>query len=329
MKKQLITVVLLVLALSLFWQCAKEKPEGLTKQMTQEIALLPANAAGVGFVNLAQIRKSEFYSMLSDSGRHNPFINPEYKDFVNATGLDLRRDINEIYFSMMPDTMAETPEVLAVILGKYNVKEITNYIAQKDTTNQIGEEQYKDYNLYTVRHGNMVFSFADDTHLVGGTETLVKKWLDEYSSPDKPANVAPEMTKRINLLRYKTGVWFTLDAQQFVNKFTEKLHSASSRMNLDALDAVKSVNFSMQFSNEMKFSGMSDFENEQKAKLFREAVKGFIATAKLTLSNDRDAIDVLNKIKVNEKGKELEMNFSMTKQDLEKLQQHRKQFVMN
>jgi hypothetical protein len=78
----------------------------------------------------------------------------------------------------------------------------------------------------------------------------------------------------------------------------------------------------------MKFHALGQFEDAEKAGLFRDAMKGFVATAKLSMSEDRDAIDILNKIKIDTKKDEVVIQFKMSQEDIDKLKEKRKAWAI-
>ena len=88
------------------------------------------------------------------------------------------------------------------------------------------------------------------------------------------------------------------------------------------------MNASIKFDEKLTFHGMSQFSDKEKAQLFHDALKGFIATAKLSMSKDRKAVDVLNKIQTDIKGKEIIIEFEMSKEDIDRLKKGNKQLAL-
>ena len=101
MKKIIVSMVLLLAAIMFVWQCDTAKKESLPKSMAEELALLPESAAGVGHINIQNLRESPFYQLMQDNLSRTPFHSREYQEFMEATGLDLGKDIQEIYFIKM------------------------------------------------------------------------------------------------------------------------------------------------------------------------------------------------------------------------------------
>jgi hypothetical protein len=131
------------------------------------------------------------------------------------------------------------------------------------------------------------------------------------------------MLERINSLKYKNDAWFTLNTEPMIGEMLDKMNKSSEGERLAGLKSVKNLNFSMKVNDELIFSGVGNFSDNEKAKLFHDALKGFVATAKLSLSEDRDAVDVLNKIDIDTRGDQVLVNFKMSKDDVEKLMEKR------
>jgi hypothetical protein len=69
--------------------------------------------------------------------------------------------------------------------------------------------------------------------------------------------------------------------------------------------------------------GSGRFDNADNALLVRDAVKGALATLKLSFSGDRDAVDVVNKIDISTDQREVHMKAVFTRDDLQRIIKHR------
>ena len=130
--KKIIGSFLLLTVMLFIWYCDTTKKESLSKSMAEELALLPESAAGVGHINIQNLRESPFYQLMQDNLSRTPFHSREYQEFMEATGLDLGKDIQEIYFSVSPKKEDEKAEFLAVIKGSFDPAKIMNFISGKE-----------------------------------------------------------------------------------------------------------------------------------------------------------------------------------------------------
>jgi hypothetical protein len=327
MKKIIVLSLLLPAVLMFIWQCSTERKEPLSKSMTEELALLPQSSAGTGYINIQNLRESSFYEMMQHDLSRSPFHSQEYQEFMDATGLDLRKDIQEIYFCVSPKKGDEKAEFLAVIKGSFDPEKIMNYIAKEEVSKEIVEEDYHGQPFYQLNKKQLAFTFLEKSRLIFGKAEMVRGWLDENSA-GKKTSLSAELEKQINSLKYKSGAWFTLDAKMLAETLSEEIDRHAEGRHLAAMEALQDFNFSLKADKELWFSGIGNFSDNEKANLFNDALKGLIAAAKLSVSDDRQAVDVLNKIAIKVKGNSILLDFKMDKEDVERLRAHRDKIAL-
>ena len=325
--KKFIKVSLVLSLILCIWQCDTARKESLSKSMTEELALLPESAAGVGHINIQNLRESPFYQLMQDNLSRTPFHSREYQEFMEATGLDLGKDIQEIYFSVSPKKEDEKAEFLAVIRGNFDPAKIMTFISEKEEYSELVQENYQGQPFYRLDKEQLAFTFLETSRLIIGKDEMVRTWLYENSAGKKVA-LSADLEKRIRALKYKSGAWFTLDAKLLAETFSEKLDRHAESHSLPTLDALQDFNFSMKADKKLWFSGIGNFSDHDKAKLFQDALKGLMAAAKLSVSEDRQAVDVLNKIGIKVKGKSVLLDFQLDKEDIDRLQAHRDKIAL-
>ncbi|MEJ2050433.1 MAG: hypothetical protein P8Y60_11475, partial [Calditrichota bacterium] len=282
----------------------------------------PDSSMGIGYINIGAMQESPFFSMMEKDWHKGPMHSEEYQEFMDATGLDLRKDINQVYFDLVPGTDGEKPEFITLVMGKFDPKKITDYLMSKDEDQEITEQTFEDYKIFLLDNDQVSFSIVDNNRLIAGSSNLVKSWLKGLKQKNQ-GKIDPEMLERINSLKYKNDAWFTLNTEPMIGEMLDKMNKSSEGERLAGLKSVKNLNFSMKVNDELIFSGVGNFSDNEKAKLFHDALKGFVATAKLSLSEDRNAVDVLNKIDIDTRGDQVLVNFKMSKADVEKLMEKR------
>jgi hypothetical protein len=180
--------------------------------------------------------------------------------------------------------------------------------------------QYKDHKLYTIDKNELTFCFADNKWLFAGVESLVKSSLDDFVADDM-VDFDPELLTRINRIKYKKGMWFTLDAREMLQEISEKMAKHPEGRRLSSIKSIQNFQVSTRLDDKIWFSATGNFSDEEKAELFHDALKGGIATLKLSVSEDRAAVDVLNKIEISADGSQVHLEFNMSKEDIEKLKE--------
>jgi hypothetical protein len=154
--------------------------------------------------------------------------------------------------------------------------------------------------------------------MVGGKERYIKSWLDKYDQTSKDAT--HPLLPHVGKLKYKKGVWFTMTAEPLMRRIKESDFGEK----LQGLKNVKHGGLSMDFSDHFNFYADCECSDAEKSELLKDAIKGFIATLKLSKSDDRDAIDILNKIDVKQSNACVIVKFKMTKDEVERLLLKRK-----
>jgi hypothetical protein len=326
MKKYAFILMFIMVAVA-FWQCEKVHFEPVSPEMAAELALLPEPSIGMGYINVASLQKSPFFSLMMEQWEKKPFHSQEYQEFMEATGLDVREDIHEIYFSAVSDDIEEKSAALLLIKGAFDSQKIMNYIAEHNKENKIEQETYKNFQIYHIEKENAGFSFIGENKVVVGTEQLVKKWLEDFQE-GKGTKDKSAVLERIKNIKYKSGAWFTVTTEKIIQKMMEEIEQHPESRRFSGLKNIKNLNFSMKAKETLKFYGIGNFSDAEKAEMFENVVKGFLATIKLSMSEDRNAVDVMNKINVSSRGEQVLMDFEMTMEDIEKLKSHEKKIAL-
>lgn len=317
MKRILLLSMLIMMGAFLF-SCTVEE-QTISKDMSQQLALLPDDANMVGYMNFNKIKDSEFFQMFMDSTKGHPFKDQEYLDFVAESGLDLQKDIHEIYLAARMDTDDPVRNGLIIVKGNFDPQKIMDYVRKKSETKEYAEESYQDWKLYTMDMEKKAFCFADNSTFVAGEMMSVKDWLNR--STKKASQLSETMLDRIANLRYKNSAWFTMDADPIIKNLRQE-----QMQKMNGIESLKNISASMDLTEEFKFYGESQFTSREKAELFRDAIKGLIATGKLSMSEDREVIDILNSIDVDAENDRVEIDFKFTKEEIQKLMERKDSF---
>lgn len=322
MKKRLIYAgIALMLAFLFVWQCAPEKKAtALSSDVRDEIAMLPQPAMAITYWNIKAIKDSPFYTLVTDSLKKHPFEDEEYKDFVDATGFDVRKDVDAVLVALESAESEKDFKALVIARGTYDPERLVDYAKEKNEKHDIISEEYDGVKLYGEEGKNFRFAFPDNNTAVAGQTALVKAWLDNHKAGKKDMAANKALMDQVEKLKYKDQAWFVMDPRQFTGRIMDEIRKhEGSDARLEVLKTIQSAGFSMQFGNELSFQGVGEFSDAQNAKLFYDVLKGGIAAMKLSMSNDRDAVDVLNKIDASNNEKQVVLDFNLSKADVEKL----------
>jgi len=328
MKRILTLTLALLLIAGLAVNCSDRGSSSMSSDVAAELSNLPSDVRGVAYMNMDKLRNSPMFSSIKDSMEKRMDDASDYQEMLEETGLDVRSDVNEILLAFTNPEGDVDKAGLVVAKGSYDPERIMNFVKKKDTEGKLSKEEYKEFTLYVPDNDDNRFCFADRHRIVAGNKELVKAWLDNFSDESTTFKNAA-LNSAISDLRFKDTFWAVLDASSMM----EEMMSQMSDEAMDRMPAIKSiqeVHMSMDVSKHLKVDGRGHFDNSENALLFHDALKGMMAMVKLSMGSDRDAMDVINKIDVQQSESDVKFFMEMTREDIDKLMEKRNQgFALN
>ncbi len=317
-----ITILSILLSIAIMVSCGQDRRYPLSDEAKQQIALLPAEAGIIGYTNIKRLHNAEFTSSLVDSIKNEITHHEEFEEFIKETGLDPQQDIEEVFFALNPPGEAEEPSGLFLATGNFQPKKIIDFINKKKKRSILEKETYLDYQIYYDDDKQTGFSFVDQSMLVVGNLVRLKSVLDQIKNKSAQLAVDKALLAKIEKLPYNKGSWIIVNAYVLKEQLAKK-----EIKQLRGLASLNHINFSLDITDKFYFAGQGKFSDTEKAKLFEEAIKGFIATAKLTVSDDRNVIDIINEIDVEAKDTQVNIEFQISEPDAKKLLSKRKKLT--
>jgi len=299
-----------LLALVFIVSCDIVERESLSSEMHDHLQQLPPDANLIGYINFAKMKSSPVFDLLQNDIEDEIFQCEEYRDFLKSTGFDIEKDIHEVYFAAISQEKSEGYNGIFVASGTFNPDKIIAYIKEQDSEKELLTETYDQFTLYYLKEEKLSFCFKDDKTIIGGSQSLVKKALMEESSETDLV-----LMPQIKSMRYKSWAWMTMNTESILKKM--QAHRITER--IPVVKSIRSVSMAIKLTDNLYFNGECICSDNEKAELLKDALKGAIAAAKLSVSNDRGTIDVLNSINVETKNNLLITDGEMSKSDIEKL----------
>ena len=322
--KKTVTVLMFLLFSSFLWFCAEPGKTPFPAEMQQRIQLMPGTTGGIAYVNVSKMLNSDFLEIQSLPNWKDKLEDGKYREFQEKTGFDNQMDVDELYMVISPSDGNNKPSFLAAAYGKYDEHRIIEFVNEKSRTKKLTASEYRDYKIYRTKHDKMALCFIDDNVLLAGNEKLLKKWLDNFT--DKKNNDV--WLKKVDKVKYKSGAYFVINAREFVDEMISKIENRRNIKKIRPLRKIRDIALSADLNSGLRFDGMGSFSDAENAELFYDAVKGLLSGAKLTLSDDRDAVDIINKIDVEHDGDKVRVSFSISKDEMEKLAARRHKLAM-
>lgn len=312
------TLVLIILFSGMMLNCAREEPEPISTSMAQQLAYLPDSGVGLVYLNIRELRDTDFFAGITDEKFEDRIDNRDYREFVEKTGFDFIKDLDEFYMTLLPGKPFKNQNVFLFVRGRFEREKILAYIKDYDVDKELKEQEYNDQTIYRIDEENICFSFLDDQSMVAGREETVKNSLDKMSQKmtSGEKNYWISMVKPV---KYKSGGFFTINTPDLKESVRRQLGNLRAVKPLHSLESINHVNMSFKLTDKLFVDGYSGLKDERTAELFYDALKGAVSMMKLSVSEDRSAVDVLNKITIRHKGSSVRIRFDMSLQEIEKL----------
>ncbi len=318
MKKNLLLLGLLLL-FSL--ACDQAARESVPDKVRTEVALLPDESAMVMYGDVQKISQSALAADIIarfESELQRGMSDDEFAKFKEATGFDPKRDLHTVLVGAKNGE--HNGENAAVIVhGQFDEQRIVAFLKEQAAKHEHEarwqEETISGHQVYFgERRENFGVCFASANTIYLGRRDWLTEVLEGKASPAMPqAFLAAEKS-----LRYGEQFWlgFAVDpaSQDFARELREKFPK---------FEAVKDVAFSARAGEGVEFEGRVQCDNEENSKLMVDLLKGGLAAAKLQISNDRNAVDALNSIKIEHKGAQVLLQGELTKKYFDSLREQK------
>ncbi len=177
MKKIVIFVLALTLALILLMSCAK-KGGGVTGEGL--LAYLPKATNGVIVLDLNRIMNTDAANKAIKEDK----AVQKYQEFIQKTGIDPQKDIHFAAIGLAGDLTAKSAEAAVVVNMTYKKDDLIAKI--KAEAKNLQESTYNGVTLYTVPEGEgkkqAYLAFLDASLVAGGSETSIKSVIDVFQN---------------------------------------------------------------------------------------------------------------------------------------------------
>ncbi len=333
MKRRMAFVLLLALAI-LAAGCSKPTTTALPSAVDQHLAWIPQTVNGVAYCDVQSLRQSELGQALQKDWSDEIMRMREdrdYKEWLERAGVDFEKDLHSVLMGFHGDRHDSASTFAVVVTGNFDEQKIANTItAMRDSLRELHEEHkmsdlvtetYGGKTLYVVKkHGEKAFYFADTHTLVAGNKDWVQAIIDGKTAGES-VKQNEALTGLMNKLPYADQCWLVANTAETMETLSEELGARGEFKGTRAVKSLQSALFSANVGKKAMLYGEALCDSDDNSKLLSETVKGALATAKLAVSDDREAVDMLNQIDVEQAGKSVKFSANLDKAFFDKMRE--------
>ncbi len=308
---------------------APESPKSSLPATTghvEYLRLMPENTSFVFYANLQEMKQSsvgeEFRLEFEKKFRDEE--DEDYEEFVRETGMDPKKDIVEAWVGGF--AVAKDDNVAgAIVRGRFDEKRIVSYAREKKS-HRYEEVVYKGHKIYRFGKDDEQMTFLDANSVVVGDRRWLEVIIDQAESGGKNVQDNDIMSSYMSEVAHKEHLWGVVDLSGFSADWAGELRRNSAFQGTQSLENLKSIVFYSHFDEKTDLYMRGNFTTSEEAETVAEMVSGFKAMAKLMVSDDREAVDMLNDIKIDTDGAVMEVKTQFDKTFWHKFKEKRKRF---
>lgn len=320
------TVGVLIAALLMLTACGgKEKTA--TGGDVNLLSMIPADAAGVMIMNFEKIRELDFFNkMVSEMEAKEEKEDTEkafknYQDFVNKTGIDLRKDLHAVAFGLFGDFQSAGGDPDFVIVARIDMDRAKILDIIKAEGKELTSTDYKGQEMFMGKDDEgdeMSFAFISDTLTTAGKPAQVQRVIDLVQGQGD--SVLKNKEKMPYLKQLKPGA-----AMSFVFDFPEKLKQAGQEGGPFKMDLSKAemlfghVDHSgAEWNGELKMISRDEAANKQMVTMLN-GFKGMGAMA------GPEVAELVGNINLTAAADHIKLTFNVSDELIRKLQEKAKE----
>ena len=305
----------------------KEGPMASTT-VSNHISLLPETTHLLIYANVKSLKQTPFGQGLGE--QWDPNIrrdqdDEEYREFKEYTGFVFERDVNEIWISGGSKDDSGDHKGGAIVRGQFDQDKIADY-AKNQRRQSLAEQEFEGHKIYVSEkeNGDLAFAFLDAETALVGSEQWIKTVILQTKT-GKSVTDNPNMSKFLSQIPNKDYFWGVVDMGG--NGWAENLRKHGSPFKgAESLEKMKSLVFYAKVGQKAEVIMKGDFTTAEEAEMFADMLNGFKAMAKMMVSDDKEAIDMLNEIRIKTAGADLELTMNLDKDFFDKWEQKRRKF---
>ncbi len=307
---RLLTVATLMLV-SLWLACGSpQSGDPFSPQVVDTITMLPVDASVMGYLDAHALRTSEFGSFLYKENVSALKDLEPYRFLQQLLGWDPLEQTDDLYWTLNADKNPEQGFFL-LARGDFDLEVLFSSLKINTPDIKLMREERDGHLFYDIDIQDFQIRVMDKEIMVIGQESDVISWEQGFSGTRKTSleGAVKSRIDALNRLQVKSGLWLWLDP---------------SAIDLDvSSDVVENVVLGAEFMDRLKMHSKISCKDTDAAETVSQAIKGMLATLKLSATDDRQVIDLINDIETSVNKSTIDLNTELTVKEFQVVMQHR------
>jgi hypothetical protein len=269
------------------------------------LSLVPANAATVGMVKLADMRTSPLSSLLFEH-TDKMSADGEAQRFLNDAGLSVTKDIDTLVVSTAPrSSLGSEADVLVIAEGRFNVERLTNALVARGAVKKgaylmLPEEAGQD------RNGGAV-AFPSASLAIGGSERAVTAALTARASGGTGFRTRGALGADLARIDEGATAWALVDVTRAVRLTGGTINGGGKGQSGDALHAaLRTVStlgvWAKDSGDALHLGGFGLSGDAETLELLEDTVRGALSALRLAVKEKSpEMVTVLRRFDVSRK----------------------------
>jgi len=294
------------------------------------LSLLPENSSVVLYANVHAVRKTRMGQEIQEElerkgyGNHD-HSDKDYLEFVDKTGLDLEKDVDEIWGSAVREAEGETVAG-AIVTGRFDEQRLIDYMTQEKSV-RLNTETFRGRKLYINEKDDTALVFFGDNSLVFGKPAWVKAVVTLSDDGGSSVMDNRDMMQFIEDVPHKEHFWVVVDMTEYADEWVEQIRKNEMPFKgTKSLENLESFTFAAKIEDKARVFITGSFATPEEAKLLADMLNGFKAMGKLMIADDREAVDMLNDIDIAAQGTHLTVKTKMDRGFFDKIKEKQRRF---
>jgi hypothetical protein len=281
------------------------------------LSLLPASVDLLVWVDYAAVRRSDLVSEMETRIDALPEAAENYRRFVEATGLDPRKDTDQVLLSFRKTNGSDSEGFLLVARGRFTGAKLVDAAAAKGGTVTTTDRGVK---IWTSRgkpgaagdpgaQPEVSLAQPDAATLLFGGEKEVERAAHVAIRAKSPAAREVHLRELISSIDTTAPLWAILDSPSLAREVSSGIARGEDEdKTSDLLTKVSSVRMTAWVGKDLDLKIQAEARDPETAGQLGDLFRGMVAAGKLAAKDDDpELLKILQEMAVTESGKEVEV----------------------